>query len=298
MFEDFKTEIKLFVIVLITAIIISVVGIFLLKETGLNQVSPTPAPAPSPQPHVQTQEEESNSVPADSLGVGINNLGSIEIERIEPILIRELDFEQDVITLEEFDKEVNLKKELDPEYLWENHQLYYAGERVGYGFIDYASNTIEIFSFEYKDKKYLLLTDTIYGTWSNSFTNLHFYVLDEKGFHEITEQYDSTSNVILDSFVILGHNDILLVSGSNSSIGPGVSHSASIHIVQDRVKDALETGSCQTPIDVEVENQCESTPEILLLEKNGDLHVELRGGEEGAELQTYLVSSEGKFIAQ
>lgn len=56
MFQDFKTEIKLFIIVLVVAIIITVGGIFLLKEMQLVPIEPspviqqTPPPAPSPQP--------------------------------------------------------------------------------------------------------------------------------------------------------------------------------------------------------------------------------------------------------
>ncbi|HEY4509977.1 MAG TPA: hypothetical protein VJC15_03275 [Candidatus Paceibacterota bacterium] len=68
MMQDFKLEIKLFLIVAIIAIVVSAVGILLLRNDVRNQVSHTPAPeesedqqpsppAPSPQPQVLDTSE-------------------------------------------------------------------------------------------------------------------------------------------------------------------------------------------------------------------------------------------------
>lgn len=48
-FQHFKTEIKLFVIVALIAVVISVAGILLLQEAVRNQVSHTPVSMPAPQ---------------------------------------------------------------------------------------------------------------------------------------------------------------------------------------------------------------------------------------------------------
>ncbi len=52
MFKDFKPEIKLFLLVALIAIVISIAGILLLKSMQPSPVVQTPPPAPSPQAQV------------------------------------------------------------------------------------------------------------------------------------------------------------------------------------------------------------------------------------------------------
>jgi len=55
MFQDFKSEIKTLFIVAFIAIVISVAGILLLRDSGRNLVSPTPSS--QSQPEVKVLDE-------------------------------------------------------------------------------------------------------------------------------------------------------------------------------------------------------------------------------------------------
>ena len=54
--QDFKPEIKTFFFVVLIAVVISVAGIFLLRNDGRNQVSPTPSPVPNDQSALDTSD--------------------------------------------------------------------------------------------------------------------------------------------------------------------------------------------------------------------------------------------------
>jgi len=253
--------------------------------------------------------EGKNTTSPESLDVGVNRIGSIKVERIEPTLVHEIDPEQEVTILDGIDSKISLKQEIfypDPEdldYSYEAHQLYYGEEKVGAEFVTYSLNTIDAFTFEFNNNKYLLIADYNTGISSNYTASLYFYRLDKAGPHMITKQCcDGSADIFAQNFIILGVDELLLISNLDTYVSlRSASHSYSLYSIKDQIVDSLGTDTCESsigdlPVEENLEYFCERSSAILLFEKDESLHIEVRNGRKDSASQYYIVSADGEFV--
>ncbi|MCH7604407.1 hypothetical protein IID24_00195 [Patescibacteria group bacterium] len=269
-----------------------------------------------PSRNLEREKQPSSSISSyvpGSLTIGINHVGSIEVERLELQLIREIVREEEApktITLHEIDENIVLEQKIEQEY-GQYYDVYYVGEKVDGSIYlsSFGNSFIAFYDFEYQDDVYILIVSLERGI--NPWTNIwhwSLYNLGKEGLALVgnfsTGEYDFAEPLIF------GVGDsILVMGGSIWRSGSFIESEKFITSLKDGEDKTLSSGSCYSilsdyPIETPpLEYRTLCSAELLFLEHEGAFHIKIikqnLTPEEkvvSTEEMYYILSENGEFL--